>query len=118
MFPVWERFMLTALGTILHRGHMRIIARRRLNEFGTQFPDAKKQLDAWWAEAHHSNWKTPADIKAKYGSASFVGGNRVVFNICGNNYRLIIKFDFEAEIGFVRFIGTHAEYNNINAETV
>lgn len=97
---------------------MRIISRPRLIEFGKRFPDAKKQIDAWWAEAHGGNWKTPAEIKQKYGSASFLKGNRVVFNICGNNYRLIIKFDFEKEIGFVRFIGTHEEYDKINAEEV
>lgn len=97
---------------------MRIISRRRLAEFCALFPDAKSQIDAWWAEAHGSNWETTHDIKAKYGSASFLKGNRVVFNICGNKYRLIVRFDFKCKIGFVRFIGTHEEYNEINAEEV
>lgn len=62
--------------------------------------------------------ETPADIKAQYRSASILKGGRVVFNICGNKYRLILKFDYEKGIGFVRFLGTHKEYDEINAEEV
>ena len=97
---------------------MRIIARPTLIAFGERFPDAKAQLDAWWAEAKRAQWKTPADIKAKYRSASILKGGRVVFNICGNKYRLIVRFDYERGFGFVRFLGTHKEYDQINAEEV
>lgn len=97
---------------------MRIIARAPLRDFGELYSDAKGPLDAWWAEAHSSSWKTPADIKAMYGSASFLGGNRVVFNIAGNKYRLIVKFEYRLGMGFIRFIGTHAEYDEIDAEKV
>lgn len=97
---------------------MRIIARPRLIEFGKRFPDAKVQLDAWWAEAGRAKWQTPADVKARYGTASILKGGRVVFNICGNKYRLIVKFEYEKGIGFVRFVGTHKEYDQIDAEEV
>lgn len=97
---------------------MRIIARPRLRDFGVRFPDAKGQLDAWWAEASAARWSTPAEIKEKYRSASILKGGRVVFNICGNKYRLIVKFEYERGLGFIRFIGTHKEYDQINAEVV
>tara|TARA_R110000850_G_scaffold20172_4_gene60196 strand:- start:1752 stop:2045 length:294 start_codon:yes stop_codon:yes gene_type:complete len=97
---------------------MRIISRPALIAFGERFPDAKAQLDAWWAEARRAKWQTPADIKAQYGTASILKGGRVVFNICGNKYRLIVKFEYEKGIGFVRFVGTHKEYDQINAEEV
>ena len=97
---------------------MRIIARPKLIAFSQRFPDAKNQLDSWWAEAKRASWKTPADIKAMYGSASILKGSRVVFNICGNKYRMVMKFEYELGIGFVRFVGTHEEYDDINAEEV
>lgn len=97
---------------------MRIIARAPLRDFSARYPDAKAPLDAWWAEAHRSSWATPADIKTMYGSASFLGGNKVVFNIAGNKYRLIVKFEYRLGMGYIRFIGTHAEYDAIDAEEV
>lgn len=97
---------------------MRIIARPKLIAFGERFPDAKAQLDVWWVEAKRAQWKTPADIKAQYRNASIIKGRRVVFNICGNKYRLIVKFDYGKGIGYVRFLGNHKEYDQINAEEV
>ncbi len=97
---------------------MRIIARLRLIAFGERFPDAKVQLGAWWAEARRAEWKTPADIKAQYRNASILKGGRVVFNICGHKYRLVVRFDYGKGIGFVSFLGTHKEYDRINAEEV
>lgn len=97
---------------------MRIIARPKLTAFGKRFPDAKAQLDVWWAEAKRAEWKTPADIKAQFGNASILKGGRVIFNICGNKYRLIVKFEYEKGIGFVRFLGNHKDYDQINAEEV
>jgi mRNA interferase HigB len=97
---------------------MRIISRPALIIFGKQFPDAKIQLDAWWAEAKRASWTTPSDIKAQYRNASILKGGRVVYNICGNKYRLIVRFNYEKGIGFIRFVGTHKEYDKINAEEV
>ena len=97
---------------------MRIISRPKLIEFGMRFPDAKAQLDAWWAEAKRAAWRTPADIKAQYRHASILKGGRVVFNVCGNKYRLIVLFQYENGIGYIRFLGTHKEYDQINAGEV
>ena len=97
---------------------MRIISRKPLRDLAERCPDAKEQLDAWWAEVQRAKWRTPGDIKDQYGSASILKAGRVVFNICGNKYRLIVKFDMRAELGFVRFAGTHEEYNKVNAEEV
>ena len=97
---------------------MRVIAKRVLREFWERFPDSAEALKAWHAEAEDATWKTPADIKAKYGSASFVAGNRVVFNICGNKYRLVVQMHYNTGFMFVRFIGTHAEYDKIDVTTV
>ena len=99
---------------------MHIISRKPLDKFLSipEHKDAEQALKAWWAEAKHATWRKPADIKAKYGNASIIGGNRVVFNICGNKYRLVVKFHYNRGVGYIRFIGTHAEYNEINAVTI
>ena len=81
-------------------------------------PHAKEALLAWYAEALDAQWKTPADVKAKYGNASILKEGRVVFNICGNDYRLVVWINFEFFTIYVRFIGTHAEYDDINAQTI
>lgn len=97
---------------------MRIVSRPRLREFGNRYPDAKAVLDAWWAEAKAAQWSTPQDVKALYGTASIIPGNLVVFDICGNKYRLIVHFQYQRQMGYIRFIGTHAEYDRIDARTV
>ena len=99
---------------------MRIIALRTLKIFYSdpRYRDSMLSLKAWYYEARHVQWRTPADIKAQYPKASIVGNNRVVFNICGNNYRLVVKFHYVSGIGFIRFIGTHAEYDKIDVETI
>jgi mRNA interferase HigB len=99
---------------------MRVISRRRLQEFW-QRPgcrDAEQSLKAWFAEASATRWRSPADIKAKYRSASFVADRRVVFNICGNKYRLVVHVNYEIGVVLVKFIGTHKEYDAIDAATV
>jgi mRNA interferase HigB len=75
-------------------------------------------LRAWYAEAKQADWDTPARIKEKHGSASVIGDNRVVFNIKGNSYRLVVKIHYPKRVVFIRFIGTHADYDRINAEEV
>ena len=97
---------------------MRIIARRTLREYGDNEPGAKSALDSWYHEAKKGYWKKPSDIKEQYGHASIVGNNRVVFNIAGNKYRLVVRIDYSAGMIFIRFIGTHAKYDEIDVETI
>jgi mRNA interferase HigB len=97
---------------------MRIIAKRTLREFWSRHPDAEEPLLAWYREAELEDWDTPAKVKAKYRSASIVGGNRAVFNIKGNDYRLVVKINYPHRVIYIRFVGTHAEYDAINVEEV
>lgn len=97
----------------------RIISIKKLREFWDErFPDSEQALKAWYAEAKSANWQSPTDIKAQYGNASILKGSRVVFNICGNKYRLIVKINFPASIVYIRFVGTHKEYDAIDAGTI
>jgi mRNA interferase HigB len=79
---------------------------------------ARRQFDAWLAEALAADWKTPAAVKAKYASASIVGANRVVFNISGNNFRLVVAINYRFGVVEIHFFGSHAEYDKIDVETV
>ncbi len=99
---------------------MRVIARSTLKKFyeTPNYGDSKESLEAWYHEAKRASWNSWADIKEKYGSASILKYNRVVFNIRGNKYRLVAKINYEAQIIFIRFMGTHKDYDNINAEDV
>lgn len=100
---------------------MRIIAKRTLVEFwekNSNRRDARGQLEAWYKEAKSAVWRNPSDIKERYRNASIVKSGRVVFNICGNKYRLVVKINYPAQIVFIRFIGTHEEYDDINVEEV
>lgn len=97
---------------------MRIIARSSLREFWEIYPDAEQPLEAWYDEASRSKWESPADIKSIYRNASIIANNRVVFNIKGNNYRLIVHMRYDIRIIFIRFIGTHRDYENIDATTI
>lgn len=93
---------------------MRIIARRTLKEFWEQYPDSEEQLRAWFAEAEDADWRTPNDLKDQYGTASVLKGGKAVFNICGNKYRLVIWVNYELQIIYVKFIGTHKEYDELD----
>jgi mRNA interferase HigB len=97
---------------------MRIVARKRLIEFWQIHPDAEQPLRAWFAEEKKASWKTPADIKALYRNASILPGNRVVFNIKGNDYRLVVLIDYRYGKLFIRFVGTHAEHDRIDATII
>jgi mRNA interferase HigB len=99
---------------------MRIIAVKALREFWEQpnRGDAEQPLKAWVAEAKAATWHAPTDITAQYRNASILQDSRVVFNIAGNKYRLIVKFHYNRGVGYIRFIGTHREYDVIDAETV
>ena len=97
---------------------MRIISRKKLREFWEQHPDARANLESWYADVKHSDWKTPENIKNVYRNAIFIADNRVVVNIKGNRYRLIVLIQYTYKIVYIRFVGTHEEYNRINAETI
>ncbi|MCP4329764.1 MAG: type II toxin-antitoxin system HigB family toxin [Alphaproteobacteria bacterium] len=97
---------------------MRIIARRTLRAFWDLYPDSEEPLKAWFKEAEGADWATPAAVKAMYGNASILKDSRVVFNIGGNKYRLIVKFNFDYRIGYIRFVGSHKEYDEIDANSV
>ncbi|NMC84220.1 MAG: type II toxin-antitoxin system HigB family toxin [Anaerolineaceae bacterium] len=97
---------------------MRIISRRRLVEFWEAHPDAEPPLRAWYTEAKKASWNSPAEIKAIYRSVSILPNNRVVFNIKGNTYRLVVVVEYSQEKMFIRFVGTHAEYDRIDATSI
>ena len=97
---------------------MRIIARRTLRAFWELHPDAEQPLKAWFAEASSVSWETPQAVKDQYRHASFVADNRVIFNIGGNKYRLVVHVNYDFGIVYVKFIGTHSEYDKIDPETV
>lgn len=97
---------------------MRIISRRTLREYWQTHPDAKQPLQAWYTNVKRADWKTPNDVKVSYRNASFVANNRVIFNIKGNSYRLVVAINYEFRIVYIRFIGTHQEYDRIQASTV
>ena len=97
---------------------MRIIATSNLDDFGGKHPDAKAALDRWVAVMSEAECRTPAEIVAVFGSSKVVSADRVRFEIAGGNYRLIVGFKFKNQIAFVKFIGTHAEYDRVDALTV
>lgn len=99
---------------------MRVLSKSTLREFWEQpsYADSQQPLSAWYDEARSANWQTPQDIKDLYRNASFVGNNRVVFNIAGNKYRLITAINYKYSMVYVKFVGTHAEYDKVDATTV
>lgn len=103
---------------------MRIIARSTLVRFVQRleghrdYRAVKTALDAWFNEVRHAEWKNSSDVKASYASASIVGAERVVFNIKGNSYRLIVAVDYKRAIVFIKWMGTHKEYDAIDVRTV
>lgn len=109
------------LGIRGYRVVVRIIAKRTLRQFwesAPRFSDARAALEDWHAQVSLSDWTTPAAVKAQYGDASILKGSRVVFNICGNKYRLLVKINYAYRVVYIRFIGTHAAYDQIDVETV
>lgn len=96
---------------------MRVISRKMLRDFynNTKYTDSKIPIEVWFKDASKATWKSPTDIKFKYRNASFLKENRIVFNIHGNKYRLIVKVHYNLQTIYIRFIGTHEEYNKINA---
>lgn len=98
---------------------MRIIALKALRRFWERHPRAKAPLQAWYAVAETGDWDTPAKAKAQFGaSVDFVAGNRAIFDIAGNRYRLVANINYPYRVMYIRFVGTHAEYDRIDVETV
>lgn len=93
---------------------MRILAKKTLREFWERHPSAKQPLETWYARVRKANWDTPAKVRAQYAQASIVGSKRAVFRIGGNAYRLVVEINYERGMVYIRFIGTHAEYNRID----
>ena len=97
---------------------VRIIARRTLREFWERHADAEQPLRAWFHDARNARWRSPTDIKRVYANASIVGENRIVFNIKGHKYRLVVAINYSYQICYVRFIGSHAAYDRIDVARV
>ena len=96
----------------------RIIAKKTLRDFWEKHADSEQYLKTWYETAKNATWNSPNDIKVNYINASILKDSRVVFNIKGNSYHLIVKFNYDRQWAFIRFIGTHAEYDKINSDTI
>ena len=97
---------------------MRVVAKKALRDFWLMHNDAEDQLKTWYKEASGAQWATPNDIKAAYTKASILKSGRVVFNICGNKYRLVVDINYVRQWVFIRFIGTHEAYDKIDADKI
>ena len=97
---------------------MRIISKKTLRDFWSAHADSEQQLKSWFQEISNAEWKNPNDVKKEYPSASILNDNRIVFNIKGNSYRLIVRINYNYQMIWIRFIGTHAEYDTINANEI
>jgi len=95
-----------------------VIARKTLREFWERHPDAREALVAWFREAELATWSSPQELKRRYPSASFLAGDRVVFNVRGNRYRIVVAIRYPLKLVFIRFVGTHAAYDAIDAEEI
>jgi mRNA interferase HigB len=98
--------------------HLRVVAKKILRDFWEIHGDCEQQLKSWFQEASSGEWKNPNELKIDFPSASILNDNRIVFNIKGNKYRLIVKITYEYQMIWIRFIGTHAEYDKINATEI
>ena len=97
---------------------MRVISRKMLREYWGQHPESEQPLLAWYREVEQAEWSSPAGVRERFPNASIVGDNRVVFRIRGNNYRIVVRIFYPAKLVYLRFVGTHSEYDRINAEEV
>ena len=97
---------------------MRVLSKKTLREYWEKHSDCEEQLKSWYEETNEARWQNHGDIKREYPSASILRDNRIVFNIKGNKYRLVVKINYKYNIVWIRFIGTHAEYDKIDSETI
>jgi mRNA interferase HigB len=96
----------------------RIFAKSTLRQFWEKYPDSEQYLKTWYDTALNAGWKSPNDVKQTYANASILKNGRIVFNIKGNSYRLVVRFNFEKQWAFIRFIGIHADYDKIDANNI
>ncbi len=115
MFPIREQVKIIHTFTL---SVVRVIAKKTLKLFWEKHKGCEQQLKTWYEEVSNADWEIPKDIKEKYPSASFLMNNRVVFNIKGNTYRLIVRINYKYKMVWIRFIGTHAEYDKIDANNI
>jgi mRNA interferase HigB len=104
--------------TMEYTRDMRVISVKALREFWQKHPDAEQALRTWEQHVSRVNWQTPNDIKRDFATASFLADNRIVFNIRGNTYRLVTVVAYRTGIVYIRFVGTHAEYDRIDSNTI
>ncbi|MGC6421536.1 MAG: type II toxin-antitoxin system HigB family toxin [Flavobacteriaceae bacterium] len=97
---------------------MRVLSKRTLRLFWEQYPDSVQQLLVWYREMLKASWGSPNELKLTFANVSIVKNNRVVFNICGNKYRLVVEINYQRKWLFIRFIGTHKDYDNIDVNTI
>ena len=97
---------------------MRVVAKKILRKFWEKHNDSEQQLKTWYKESSKANWTNPSEIKSEYSKASILKSGRVVFNIGGNNYRLVVDINYQRQWTFIRFIGTHTEYDKIDANKI
>jgi len=97
---------------------MRVIAKSTLEEFLEEHAEAREQINAWYDYVKHANWHAPADVQQGFGEDAVLANNRAVFNIKGKKYRIVVHIHYTSQIVFIRFVGTHAEYNKIDATTI
>ena len=94
------------------------MTRKTIDKYCNLYKEASTQLRAWYYEVKNAQWNNPQDVKERYRNASIIEGNRVVFNIKGNKYRLVTKVNYQMSVVYIRFFGTHNEYNKINVEEI
>ena len=97
---------------------VRVLAKRTLREFWRKHADSEQMLRAWHDDVRGAVWRSPADLRRVYATASVLPGNRIVFNVKGNTYRLVVKVNYDFGVVYIRFVGTHAEYDRIDAATI
>lgn len=97
---------------------MRIIARHTLTQFAESHPEARASIVHWFEVARGAAWKSPADVQAAFSKSKVLNGERLRFEVAGGDYRMIVAFDFRRQIAFIKFLGTHAQYDRIDALTV
>ncbi len=115
-FPFWEFFIYLCIDKI--KKALRIISKKILREFWEKHNDCEQQLKAWYREAENAVWKNSNEIKSDYPSASILKNNRICFDIKGNKYRLIVRINYDYQMVWIRFIGTHADYDKIDANRI
>lgn len=113
LLPNWENDLYLSLN-----GNLRVVAKRTLREFWEKHNDCEQQLKSWFRETEKSTWSSINELKDDFPSASILTNNKICFNIKGNHYRLIVKINFDYQICYIRFIGTHAAYDKIDANDV